>query len=37
MIKLLTKERLIIFVRHLKGLIAELEKMIKELDDADTK
>jgi hypothetical protein len=37
MIKLLTKERLIIFVRHLKGIIAELEKMIKELDDADTK
>lgn len=37
MIKLLTKERLIIFIRHLKGIIAELEKMVKELDDADTK
>jgi hypothetical protein len=37
MITLLTKERLIIFIRHLKGIIAELEKMVKELDDADTK
>ncbi len=29
---LFTKERLLIFIRHLRGLVAELEKMVKELE-----
>jgi len=31
---LLTKERLLIFIRHLKGIIRELEKMVEEMDNA---
>ena len=30
---LLTKERLLILIRHLKGLISELEKMVQEIDN----
>jgi hypothetical protein len=29
----LSKERLLIFIRHLRGILAELEKMVKELDE----
>jgi hypothetical protein len=31
---LITKERLLIFVRHLKGILRELEKMIEEIESA---
>jgi hypothetical protein len=31
---LVTKSRLLIFIRHLRGILAELEKMVKEMDDA---
>jgi hypothetical protein len=34
---LITKDRLLIFIRHLKGLVAELEKMVQEIDNAKTK
>lgn len=27
-----SKERLLIFIRHLKGILRELEKMVEELD-----
>ncbi len=30
--KLFTRERLLIFIRHLKGLLRELEKMVEEID-----
>lgn len=29
---LVSKERLLIFIRHLKGILRELEKMVEELD-----
>lgn len=33
---LVTKSRLLIFIRHLRGILAELEKMVKEMDEKDT-
>jgi hypothetical protein len=30
---LVTKSRLLIFIRHLRGILAELEKMVKEMDE----
>ena len=35
--KLLTKERIMIIVRHLKGIVKELEKMLEEMGNASTK
>jgi|WetSurMetagenome_2_1015567.scaffolds.fasta_scaffold268114_2 hypothetical protein len=32
-----TKERILIFIRHLKGLVRELEKMAEEMERAETK
>lgn len=29
---LVSKERLLIFIRHLRGILAELEKMVKEME-----
>jgi hypothetical protein len=29
----LSKERLLIFIRHLKGILRELEKMVEEIDE----
>lgn len=34
---LVSKERLLIFIRHLKGILRELEKMVEELDVERTK
>jgi hypothetical protein len=29
----LSKKRLLIFIRHLKGILRELEKMVEEIDE----
>jgi hypothetical protein len=36
MIELLTRERLIILIRHFKGIVKELEKMLEAIDAAPT-
>ena len=30
---LVSKDRLLIFIRHLKGILRELEKMVEEIED----
>lgn len=30
---LVSKDRLLIFIRHLKGILRELEKMVEEIDE----
>lgn len=35
--KLLTKERIMIMIRHLKGLVKELEKMVEEMETDNAK
>ena len=35
--KLLTKERIMIIVRHLKGIVKELEKMLEEMGTDNAK
>jgi hypothetical protein len=34
-IELLTRERLIILIRHFKGIVRELEKMLEAVENAD--
>lgn len=34
--QLLTKSRLLILIRHIKGILRELEKMAEEMEDAQT-